>query len=405
MKDLAKTAIALSGGGAYGAYEVGVLKALVNGQSRAVNFVPLQPAILTGTSVGSFNAAALTMVPGSAIDGVARLEHIWLHDIADGGDDRGNGIYRIRFNPECYLKGSTLRNPLEPMRRAAADAAYITGRSVTQVTEFLTSRGSVANRVLGLTDLSELISVEPFDELLKRTIDPERIRASSIHLCVVATNWQSGEAKPFYNGNFTDAEGRDVVKASASFPGIFPATQIGDVTYVDGGVVMNTPISYALDAGATELHLVYMNAAVRGVPLRTNEGTIDVLDRAFATMLAAAINQDIAMAESINVGLESLDPAAAGRKTDPSDAKKLLRVAARIAHPSHRDRPYRKITIHKHYPRRPIGGVLGLLNFSQEQIRHLIEQGYEDTRAHDCGRNQCVIPKKARRRPSEGARR
>jgi NTE family protein len=391
--EMTKTAVALSGGGAYGAYEVGVLKSLVNGRSRAVNFVPLQPAILTGTSVGSFNAAALTMVPRSAIEGVTRLEQIWLHDIADRGGGGGNGVYRIRCNPEGYLECSTLTNPLEPLLRAVCDAAYFSGRSVAQVKDFLTSGGSLANRVLGLIDISALISVEPFDELLKRTIDPERIRASSIHLCVVATNWQSGEAKPFYNGNFTDAEGRDVVKASASFPGIFPATQIGDVTYVDGGVVMNTPISYALDAGATELHLVYMNAAVRGVPLRTNEGTIDVLDRAFATMLAAAINQDIAMAESINAGLESLDAAAAGRKTDPSDSKKLLRVAARITQRSHRDRPYRKITIHKHYPQRPLGGVLGLLNFSQEQIQDLIELGYQETRAHDCDRNQCVIPK------------
>src|SRR5215471_20501067 len=130
-----KTAVALSGGGAYGAYEVGVLKSLVNGQSRAVNGVPLEPGILTGTSVGNFNAAVLAMFPDSAIEGVKRLERIWLDDIADGGGVHGNGIYRIRGNPEGYLEGSGLKNPLEPLFRAAADAAYLGERSVTQLTQ------------------------------------------------------------------------------------------------------------------------------------------------------------------------------------------------------------------------------------------------------------------------------
>ena len=390
---ITKPAVALSGGGAYGAYEVGVLKSLVNGQSRAVNGVPLRPAILTGTSVGSFNAAIVTMLPDSAIDAVERLERIWLDDIADRGSVRGTGVYRIRGNPEGYLEGTTLKNPLGPLLRAAADAAYISGRSMVQVAEFFTAGGSLANRALGLIDISTLISVEPFDELLKNTIDPKRIRTSSIALCTVATDWQSGKPRLFRNRDFTDAEGRDALKASASIPGIFPATHIGDRSYVDGGVVMNTPISYAADAGATEVHVVYMNPALHDVPLRTNEGTIEVVDRAIATMLAAAINQDIALAEGINKGLEALDAAAADRETEPVDAANLLRVAARVSERLRQDRPYRKITIHKHYPQRELGGVLGLLNFSRAQIQDLIELGYRESCEHDCAVNGCVIPR------------
>jgi predicted acylesterase/phospholipase RssA len=403
---LAKTAVTLSGGGAYGAYEVGVLKSLVNGQSRAVNGVSLQPAILTGTSVGAFNAAVLTMLPGRAIEAVERLERIWLDDIADGGGAGGNGVYRIRGNPEGYLEGSTLKHPLAPLLRAAADVAFIGSRSVTQVTQFFTSGGSLANRALGLIDISALISVEPFDELLKKTIDPERIRSSPIVLCAVATDWRSGQPRVFHNSDFTDAEGRDAVKASASIPGIFPATTIGDRTYVDGGVVMNTPISYAVDAGANEVHLVYMNPAVRDVPLHKNEGTIDVFDRAIATMLAAAINQDIAMAESINKGLDTLNAANADTETAPSEGANWLRVAARIGDRLRQDRPYRSITIHRHYPRQEVAGALGLLNFSRVQIRDLIELGYRETCEHDCAMNQCIIPTPGERAPvAKGAQR
>ncbi len=42
---------------------------------------------------------------------------------------------------------------------------------------------------------------------------------------------------------------------------------------------MNTPISWALDAGATELHVIYLNPDARTVPLQATESTIDVFDR------------------------------------------------------------------------------------------------------------------------------
>jgi len=50
-----KIAVVLSGGGATGAYEVGVLKALYGGKSRVTQFKPLDPDIFSGTSIGSFN--------------------------------------------------------------------------------------------------------------------------------------------------------------------------------------------------------------------------------------------------------------------------------------------------------------------------------------------------------------
>ena len=62
-----RQAVILSGGGANGAYEVGVLKALLTGQSPATDFQPLDPDIFTGTSVGAFNAALLVS-PAAILD-------------------------------------------------------------------------------------------------------------------------------------------------------------------------------------------------------------------------------------------------------------------------------------------------------------------------------------------------
>src|SRR4051812_32398512 len=95
------TAMILSGGGAYGAFEVGVLKALCGSDATK----PLDPGIFTGTSVGSFNAAVMSMQPDAPASAtVSLLERLWLERVADSpGDDRGNGVYRLRGNPGRYF--------------------------------------------------------------------------------------------------------------------------------------------------------------------------------------------------------------------------------------------------------------------------------------------------------------
>ncbi len=118
-------AIVFSGGGAYGAYEVGVMKALSTGESAATGDKPLDADVFTGTSVGNFNAAVLTMQAGNSAEAAKRLEQIWLYEIADRGGARGNGVYRIRGNPPGYLENTGFRNPFEPLFRAAGDAAYL----------------------------------------------------------------------------------------------------------------------------------------------------------------------------------------------------------------------------------------------------------------------------------------
>jgi predicted acylesterase/phospholipase RssA len=396
MKEQTGTkAIVFSGGGAYGAYEVGVMKALSTGESPATADKPLDADVFTGTSVGNFNAAVLTMLPGNAADAAKRLEQIWLYEIADRGGARGNGVYRIRGNPPGYLENTGFKNPFEPLFKAAGDAAYLGAQWAMRATQFMTSSGALSNRALGLIDVSAFISVDPFVEMLQRTIMPARIRVSPKILRIIATNWDTGEVKVFTNKDITDEDGRAAIMASASIPGVFPPVKIGENSFVDGGVVMNTPISYALDAGATELHVIYLNPDVRTVPLQATESTIDVFDRVMSTVMCNMINQDIATATTINKGLEALERVAADAPLDPTHANNMLRVVSKIYKSIEADQPYRKITIHRHHPSKDLGGPLSILNFSQGQIRDFIELGYNDTRSHDCVRNGCLIPNRA----------
>ena len=72
-----KHAVILSGGGASGAYEVGVLKGLFAGDSPATNYTPLMPDVFAGTSIGAYNASLLVGEIGDrgfgAIDYLAHL--------------------------------------------------------------------------------------------------------------------------------------------------------------------------------------------------------------------------------------------------------------------------------------------------------------------------------------------
>jgi NTE family protein len=81
--------------------------------------------------------------------------------------------------------------------------------------------------------------------LVSSNVRFERLEDAPIPLHVVVTDVLSGEDVCLHTGDTVDA-----VVASASIPAVLPPVQIGDRCYMDGGVVNNTPISHAVDAGA-----------------------------------------------------------------------------------------------------------------------------------------------------------
>src|SRR5262252_5790761 len=91
-----KHAVILSGGGANGAYEIGVMKALFAGLSPATNYQPLEPDIFVGTSVGSCNAAFLVAQWATYNTlSIANLERIWLDNVSSNGQKCDNGVFRV----------------------------------------------------------------------------------------------------------------------------------------------------------------------------------------------------------------------------------------------------------------------------------------------------------------------
>jgi predicted acylesterase/phospholipase RssA len=392
-----RMAAVLSGGGAYGAYEVGVLRALLGGEMKGAGYHPIEPQVFTGTSVGSFNATVMVAQPDvSGAVAVERLERMWLEEVADGPNRCGNGVFRFRANPLRYFDPDCFANPLEPTDELGDDAGHLARSFLSRGLNFLATGGGLINRALQFVDFSAFISVEPFREMLGRTINPEAVRHSNKELRIVATNWETGEVKVFENHHVGGSSfGREMIMASAAIPGIFPPVEIDGVAYVDGGAVMNTPLNCAIQAGATTLFVIYLDPDVGNIPLQRLMNTVDTMDRVYTIMLATKINEDIETASWINAGLSVIERVTAegsAAELSGADITNFIRVAAQIADRLKEGRRYKKLTIHRFHPRDDLGGPLGMLDFRREAVTRLIARGFEDAVYHDCYESRCVFP-------------
>ena len=393
-----RKAVILSGGGAYAAYEVGVLKALLTAECPSTGYTFLNPGVLTGTSAGAINAAILASYPDVDICALARfLEDVWVNRIGGGPERCGNGIMRYRGNllrladPQCLG-----RNPLETLGELAGDGVYLAQNLFQHTLRFLISSGSIENRALQFIDVGAFITSEPIVRQLPALISLAGVRQSDRKLRIVATNWSTGEVRTFCNDDMTDGQGFEIIQASAAIPGIFSPSYIQGEPYVDGGVLMNTPLHCAIDAGATELHVIYMDPDVRNIPLYRLQSTIDVFDRLLVITSATRVNEDIDTARWINDGLDVVERAArgggAGDLTN-EDLRSFIRAAGRIEQRLRAGTPYTKLTIHRYHPHDDLGGgALGLLNFDRDRLAALVRRGFADAVEHDCAASHCVLP-------------
>lgn len=106
MSQQIDTAFVLGGGGAWGAYEVGMLRALLE--------AGIEPGIVIGTSVGAINGSAFAADPG--LDCVDRLEKVWT-ELDSGGVFEGSLLSRLG----TALRSRTHLYSNETLRRLLRD--------------------------------------------------------------------------------------------------------------------------------------------------------------------------------------------------------------------------------------------------------------------------------------------
>lgn len=221
----------LPGGGARGAYQVGVLKAVGELLVEKNNPFP----VICGTSAGAINAAVLASHAHEYLHGIERLEHFW----------RGmkcERVYRtdawtvfkssIRWAAAVFSAGLLCDNPKAlldntPLRHFLEETLQLSG--IQTALEQGALRG-VAVTASGYTCASAISFFQAHPDI---------------------ANWE----RPRRRGQTVSLQVSHLL-ASAALPLIFPAQRIGNEYFGDGGMRMVSPLSPVIHLGANRIFVI-----------------------------------------------------------------------------------------------------------------------------------------------------
>lgn len=394
--------VVLSGGAAYAAYEVGVMKALFAGDSPATDYAPMNPSVVSGTSAGAFNAAVLLSGGRDLGSAVSQLEEVWTMRMGHTSNECPNSVLRFRLSPTNFSPACLIPNPLRPFLEAAADSAFFARDWFKRAVTFFQSSEDVSQRVFELVDIGTLVSSQPLDELIVSVVQLDQIRQSPIQLRLAAANWRTGIVRLFDNSQLTADVGHLAVQAAISIPGLLHPVELEGEPYCDAAIVMNTPLKPAIDAGADNLHVIYLDPQVQAIPLSSTPNTSGEFYRTLVIGFAFALDRDIEIARRINVGAAAIkgvlssgssstsSSSPSSSADSPTDDLRGLFLVAQQA-PQVQE-SYRQVTIHRYQPQEDLGGIFAWFNFERSYITDLIERGFSDAVEHDCVKSRCILP-------------
>jgi NTE family protein len=280
------TALILSGGGARAAYQVGVMRAVM--EIYGHDDFPFD--VICGTSAGAINAVFLAANAHRAREGVETLYRAWRGIVPQD-------VYDPRWRA---VLGNLLRIVAAPFRQG--------------------SRGAPTS----------LLDNRPLRGMLESWLDFDSARHNLErgmlrNLCITAMDYTSGASVAFYEGGAASAWDRryrrgepttlqlDHVMASSAIPILFPAQRIAEGFYGDGALRQLHPISPALKFGATRLFVIGVSArsSVKPHMLERRRPSIGqmaghLLNREFIDNL----EDDLELAQRFNVISAMLSPEA-----------------------------------------------------------------------------------------------
>ena len=210
---LGQVVLVMQGGGALGAYQVGVYQAL--------HEAGIEPDWVIGTSIGAINGA---LIAGNAPENrLERLYDFW------GRVEQRAGANVFEFVPgfnSALANITTMVNGLAPFFGPNPKS-------------WLGPHASV-----GLEEAA-YYTTAPLRETLSELVDIDYLNDSDTRLTVGAVNVKNGEMRYFDSRD--EAIALEHIMASGALPPAFPAVRVDGEPYWDGGIYSNTPIEAVLD--------------------------------------------------------------------------------------------------------------------------------------------------------------
>lgn len=211
-----KTAVVLSGGGAKGAYQIGVWKALRKLQ--------IKYDIVTGTSVGALNGVMMVQ-----------------NDFKVALDFWQNINYEKIFGKDFYKIDHNIY------------ANYIN--------EFIKKGGS------------NPINLE---KTLDEVFNAKKFYSSPIDYGIVVYNFSKLKPELLIKKDLKEESIKDYIIASAACYPAFKMKKINNEKYIDGGYFDNTPINLAIDLGADKIIAVDLKAI--GIKRKIKDSNKEILE-------------------------------------------------------------------------------------------------------------------------------
>lgn len=226
-----KTALLLTGGGARAAYQVGVLKAIAQQYPRSSK-LPFQ--IISGTSAGAINGAAMACYASCFHLGVKKLEWIW----------RNFHTNQVYYSDYIRVFRQLLRGIF-----SAFQADYANKQPVS------------------------LFDNKPLKQLLTKVLDLKRIDRNIMggylsSVSVTASCYNNGDSISFFQSDSAKEWRRAKrcgqrtllgvhhLMASAAIPLVFPSVRIHQQYFGDGSVNQLAPLSAPIHLGADKILIV-----------------------------------------------------------------------------------------------------------------------------------------------------
>lgn len=288
--DPSPLALVLSGGGARGAYEVGVLRYVLGTLAPKLG-ERARPRIFCGTSVGAINACAIAAHHDAADLGVGLLAARWralsLDDVFRLGWGDLTGLMRWIFGA---AREDSPRSLLDAAPLAELVRSVIPWRNLHQGI----GEGRVVGVTVSATDVEtghtvvfvERLAQEPYTSP-DRAVDWAAVRLTAQHAL-----------------------------ASAAIPIIFPTVRVAGRMYSDGSLRQNTPIAPALRLGAGRVLVIGLRTSHGGsAPLagrqdkddqRTYSSPLFLFGKLLDALLLDRVENDLANLRRVNAALAEL---------------------------------------------------------------------------------------------------